>query len=587
MALQASLTRARRRLRNLIVLMGAASLLFFASRIFSNPISFQYHPSPQSLFNGQSKQFEPLQLASTKLHPVKQLTDAAEKEFSRRLESQSKTLQDAVNEYRRRYKLQPPPHFDIWFEFAKRKGVQLIDEFDTVHEALLPFWGLDPATIRSRAREAIGNEENMMIALLIRDGSAVKIERGAEWQQQATLGMIKDFVQYLPDMDLAFNIHDEPRVVIPHDRLSILVSRALDDRIPKAFANEHPKNSFSARPPDMTNGKRIEEVTTTRFNKFAHQGTWSHSRMSCAADSPARAYEEIPTDNLTSYAAGSLGFVYNLTAFMDICMSPSLSQSYGFFDRPNAYNLVSELFPIFSQSKIGSYQDIIYPSPWYWAHKVVYEEHRDLDWDQKISSLYWRGSTTGGFSKRGGWRHQHRQHVVQKLNAHDSANILTNVGAEQSPDWQSKEIKRSELKDLIDVKFSHVGQCEEADCNAQRDFFDVTDRVDPGDAWKWKHLLDIDGNAFSGRFYSFLQSKSAVFKMAVFQEWHKEWVVPWVHYVPFSLRGDEWLETMRYFSHEQEGKSHAQKMAADSRDWAYKALRDEDFEVWFFRLLLE
>jgi hypothetical protein len=97
----------------------------------------------------------------------------------------------------------------------------------------------------------------------------------------------------------------------------------------------------------------------------------------------------------------------------------------------------------------------------------------------------------------------------------------------------------------------------------------------------------MDGNAFSGRFYAFLKSHSLVFKMAVFREWHADWLKPWVHYAPLSLRGEEALEAVRYFSSEAEGKQAAVRLAEQGREWANKALRNEDFEVWFFRLLLE
>ncbi|KAK3061010.1 hypothetical protein LTR53_019916, partial [Teratosphaeriaceae sp. CCFEE 6253] len=109
----------------------------------------------------------------------------------------------------------------------------------------------------------------------------------------------------------------------------------------------------------------------------------------------------------------------------------------------------------------------------------------------------------------------------------------------------------------MDVHFSHVGQCDPGDCDAQREFFDVTPPVDQQDAWKYRFLLDIDGNAFSGRFYAFLKSRSLTFKMAVFREWHEEWIKPWVHYIPLSLRGDEALETVRYLGSEPEGMQQA------------------------------
>ncbi|KZF22209.1 glycosyltransferase family 90 protein [Xylona heveae TC161] len=514
------------------------------------------------------------------------LITKAEAEFQSIRSTQSRSLTEAAAEYRRRYRIPPPPNFDKWYEFAKNKDVQLIDEYDNIHEFLLPFWSLDPSTIRARAREALGFD-NSLIALLIRGGQAIKIEGGPEWQQQATLGMIQDFVQYLPDMDLAFNIHDEPRVVVPHEDLNRMVAFAKDKVLPMAFANEAPRNSFSPRPRDMNNGKRIEEVKITRFNKFAHQPTWTHSRLSCPPESPARALGEHPVDNATSYALGELGFVFNQTAFCDICTSPSFREMYGFFDRPNAFNVIHDLFPIFSQSKISSFQDILYPSPWYWFGKVAYEEDKDFDWNEKKNQLYWRGSTTGGFSRDGGWRRQHRQHLVKRINAIDEAKSIENVGGKSFPDWRVKEIKREDYKDLFNVKFSHVGQCDPGDCDAQKEFFELVPPEGQQEAWASKYLLDIDGNAFSGRFYAFLMSRSLVYKLAVFKEWHEQWIKPWVHYIPLGLIGDEWLESVRYFAQEPSGQTQAERLAMQGRDWASKTLRNEDLEAWFFRLLLE
>jgi hypothetical protein len=528
----------------------------------------------------------PLEPGDRHAHPVDQLVRSAEAQFSELKKAQSKSLQEAVAEYRRRYGIHPPPKFDMWYEFAKRRNVQLIDEYDTIFEQLQPFWGLTPQVIRSRVAEAIGYE-NVLLTVMIRKGETVKISGGSEWQQDATVGMMKDFVHHLPDMDLPFNIHDEPRVIVSADHLAHLMNVAQTKYMPAAFATQNPQNHFSERPRDLGDGKHIPEVKTTRFNKFAHQHTWTHSRASCPADSPARDYEEVSKDNVTSYAFSDLGFVYNHSAFQDICMSPSLRETFGFFDRPNAFNIVQDLFPVFSQSKISSFQDILYPSPWYWATRVGYIEEKDIDWERKENKLYWRGSTTGGFSRNGGWRRQHRQRVVRKINAPDRAKILVNRGAETDPNWVAEEVNRKDFSPIMDVKFSHVGQCDPGDCDAQNDYFEIVDKADQQDAWKYKYLLDMDGNAFSGRFYAFLKSKSLVYKMAVFQEWHKDWLKPWVHYIPISLKGEDWLEAVRYFAGEPEGKIQAPRLAWQGRDWASKALRNEDFEVWFFRLLLE
>ena len=521
-------------------------------------------------------------------HPIWQLINDAEQSFEKQLERQSKSLEEAVKEYKRRYGIPPPPKFDKWYEFAQARGVQLIDEYDTIHESLTPFWGLKPSTIRGRAREALGFNNNLM-GILVRNGEVKTVNGGQEWLQNATEGMMAKFDKYLPDMDLCFNVHDEPRVVVPYDDLARLVKTAKEVNMPAANAVEQPRNSWSARPAGMTDGSEIDEVKTTRFNVFAHQPTWTHSRLSCPPDSPARFTldDGPPKDDVTGYAVGELGFVYNQTAFSNICQSPSFSETFGFFDRPNAFNVVHDLFPIFSQSKISSFNDILYPSPWYWSGKVPYNETIDVSWAEKEEKMYWRGSTTGGFSRDGGWRRQHRQRVVKVVNAGDQAKVLINGGEESKEDWQVKEVPRSDYKEIFDVFFSYVGQCDPGDCNAQKEFFDVKDSREQQDAWAYKHLLDIDGNAFSGRFYAFLQSRSLVYKMAVFREWHEQWLKPWVHYVPLSLKGDEWAEAVRWFAREAVGKKQAQRLAAQGREWAEKVLRNDDLEVWFFRLLLE
>ena len=523
---------------------------------------------------------------------------------------QSKTLGEAVQEYRRRNGIAPPPHFDKWFEFATRNGVVLIDEFDTVTQSLLPFWALKPSTIRTRIAKALGHEDTALIGMTIRDGSVVKSEGGPDWQKEATTGMVKDFVQYLPDMDLGFNVHDEPRVVVPNDHLSAMVAKAQDEVLPAVMKLQSPRNSFSARPRDMNDGKLFAETSITRFNRFAHQQTWTHARLSCPADSPAQEFEDVVPDNLTTYAATPLNYVYNHTAFSDICNSPSLSSTFGFFERPNAFSIIHELTPIFSQSKISSFQDILYPSPWYWFKKVEYVENRDMTWENKTNSLYWRGSTTGGFSRNGGWRRQHRQRVVRRLNAPEKASIHVPKDTSPNPAFVLQEADRRTYESLIDVKFSHIGQCDPGDCDAQKEFFQLAEHADGQDAWQYKHLLDMDGNAFSGRFYSFLQSRSLTYKMAVFREWHQEWLRPWVHYVPFSLIGDEHLDLVRWFAGGERldknredgskggegqkseqgdtlGEQKAREIAEKSREWAGKVLRNVDFEAWFFRLLLE
>jgi Glycosyl transferase family 90 len=550
-----------------------------------------------------------VEITDRNTHPIQQLITKAEDDFQQQKSRQSRTLTDAVNEYKHRYGVHPPPKFDIWFEFATKHKVVLVDEFDTIFHDMKPFWALEPRLLRTRVSEALGFD-NGLLAVLIRGGQVAHVgisgandldnknssATGVEAQTEAIVGMLQSFVHHLPDMDLAFNLHDEPRVILQHNRLSKLMDAA-DRTMPSSLGNASPLNSYSARPQDMNDGSVIDEVRETRFNRFARQSSWSHARMSCPPESPAQdVFGDSPPDNISSWAFGSLGFVMNATALSNICDSPSLASTHGFFQRPNVFNIAQDLLPIFSPSKISSFSDILYPPSWYWAERTRYDSTRDIPWEDKNSTMYWRGSTTGGFSRRGGWRKHHRQRVVQTLTANDNARVLNRDLTAANSTWETALISRQTLQNHLDIGFTHIGQCDPADCGAQADFFHVLPGSPQSDAWKHKVLLDMDGNAFSGRLASFVASGSAVAKMGVVREaLLGDWIKPWVHYVPLSIKGSEWAEVVRYFLSSSssavdqvpDGDEAARRIASNGQVWAQRSLRKIDYEVWMFRLLLE
>ncbi|OAA67386.1 Lipopolysaccharide-modifying protein [Cordyceps fumosorosea ARSEF 2679] len=525
----------------------------------ATPAASDTEPAPPTADQGST----PKEFSDMSMHPIKFLTQNAQREFDQTVARQSTTLD--------------------------RNDVQMIDEFDNVHDLITPFWGLKPATIRSRAKEALGYD-NALLGIAIRDHTVAFSTGGPDWQRNATVGMLENMLPYLPDMNLAFNLHDEPRVVLPHDDLTRLVDKARRVAMPAAANQKLPANDFTATASELGEKQRFDETKLTRFNNIHREATWTNSRMSCAPDSPARTLEDDDSanDDMRRYALSAAGFVDNVTAMSDICSTPSLRRTYGFFDRPNMFKVTHDLFPVFSQSKISSYADLIYPSPWYWYGKVKYNETLDVPWVDKKGKLFWRGSTTGGFSRNGGWRRQHRQNFVEKINSATDTLIFTEGGGSGSQRWTGEQVPRSDHRRLTDVHFSHVGQCDPGDCQAQRQFFKIKDVVDMQHAWRYMFLLDMDGNAFSGRFYAFLRSRSQVFKLAVFREWHTAgWLRPWLHYVPLSMQGGDWLAAAHYYGATDEGSAAAEDMATVSREWAGRALRKVDMEAWFFRLLLE
>jgi hypothetical protein len=516
-------------------------------------------------------------------HPIEQLIRTSRYQFSAKLAKQSQTLPEAVQEYQRRNGMHPPPKFDKWFEFARVNNIQMIDEYDTIQDLLKPFWGISPAIIRARAREAFGAEETHLSALLIRAGDVAN-RTVQTWVTDALVDVLRPFVQELPDMDLLFNIHDEPSVVVPHDMLGHLVVEAGKQQA-QSLTHTTPVNAFSKRPADLVDS--IPQHYGTEVIHISRQTAWTYFIQSCPLDSPVRNITG-GTDLTSSYATEPFGFISNTTAFSNVCNQPSLPFHHGFFDRPNSMQYCSTLAPVFSAAKVSSFNDILFPSMWLYTERTRFDESKDVPWNQKRDQMHWRGSTTSGFARDGGWRRHHRQRFVKALDAiKDPVPILRRLD-DNGNAWMEDTMSPSAAQQLFDVKFSSINDASvSADYEAQKQEFRVAPMEDQQELWKWKYLLDIDGHGMSGRFYPLMKSQSLVFKCAMFREWHDEWLQPWVHYIPLGLEGTDWFEVLRFFDREESGRLEAERIAAESREWANKVLRRVDMEAWVFRLLLE
>ncbi len=89
--------------------------------------------------------------ASIKEHPIPALMTEAENNFRHLLSKQSKTLAQAVAEYKSRFKRDPPRGFDQWWNFVRDNDVLMVDEYNAITEDLAPFWDITPAELRFRA----------------------------------------------------------------------------------------------------------------------------------------------------------------------------------------------------------------------------------------------------------------------------------------------------------------------------------------------------------------------------------------------------------------------------------------------------
>ena len=455
--------------------------------------------------------------------------------------------------------MHPPPHFDVWYEFARSKNVQLIDEYDAITHLLKPFWGIPPAIIRTNARLVFSAEQNEFPGIVIRNGKIGRTEGLAPREEtyvNSIREMMDSFAQYLPDMDLVINPKHEPSIIKSQDALARYVRDAGRVRRPQV-----PRNHFSPTPADLLEGISLHAGSNV-FETNA-QTAWSSMTQSCPITSPARNPDG--SDNLAAYSYEN--FIYNTTASVDVCNQPSLSHHHGFFNRPTTLLYSSSLPPVFSVSKISSFNDILMPPPDVYSQGRSVENGTDIDWEDKIDQLFWRGESPTDSS------------IVQRIVTENKepVPILKNVNSH----WIKDTVPTAEIQSLFDIKFTTALDDTEGVISTES-------AVVAEEIWKSKYVLNLDGPGQSTpALYTLLGSKSLVFKASVFQAWHDEFLWPWVHYIPLGLDGGDWFESLRYFATEESGKSEGKLIAKESAEWANKVLRKEDMEVCMFRLLLE
>lgn len=502
-----------------------------------------------------------LGISSGKQHPIEMLGAEANTRFSEMLRKQSKTLREAVAEYKHRYNRPPPPGFDIWWDRAIELNATIVDNFDTVMASLEPFWGLSAREMRIRIQLAV-DTHNQISHIVVKNHSIHVSEDSDFGHTDTVVQWMQPILKYLPDLEIAFSDTDEPRVVIPHDELEQL------------------KGGCSAQR-SSTGGQEYLQRERFEFTEISKQSTWSISTLSCPADSPSRShllprFEPNP----------SVMFLRNIAGSKDICKSPFQATNHGFFLAPETFKWSISLMPIFSRSKISSFQDILLPATDYTTTYAdpLFTDPNEVPWAQKANQLYWTGSSRDSGAPHGKWRRAQRFRFVREMNDPNQGIALLNET--ESGHWRQYNDTMSSLSDRIAVQFTSQMDCEPEDCEAQRQEFAFGEYHASEEAYNHRFVFDLDGHGFTERFYRLLASHSTVFKQTMFREWHDDRLIPWLHYVPVSLGAQELPETIRFFASER-GEGMARKIAEAGREWVGTALRVEDLELAWFRIMLE
>jgi hypothetical protein len=564
-----------------------------------------------------------LLLAQTKLNPpsdprpdvISQLIAKSRDESDKWIAAagQSKTLSEAVSEYSRRHRVPPPPNFDKWYEYAVSVGSPIIDDFGQIYSDLLPYWGLSPSLVRERTTHLLEHPSLSFGGLIITDGR-VEISphiRGTHrWMMEVMQTMIEPFAQWLPDMQLPFNLDDECRVSVPFNLLDAHRKDGLESQARLASHTRLQGFSPEQNPPwpkdylgeDSDQGEELWKKTSPWFPNWSKSPIfyeWISS--TCPASSAVHTLHWWNRKAACPSCAAphmSDGIISNWTLSGDLCHQPDLAYLHGFLASPSALAPTHTLFPVFSQSRMQNFADVLYPNPWNFGDKVALEDSKGMPWHQKLNSVFWRGASSDGFATHGSWQTFVRARFVymaqhlDSLSPSSGVNYLSykqygNSNRDQSPGGDG-------IRADIAVNVSFVGnfnRCDERDCTAEHITYYGSSTANPPSSldfqehWRHRHLIDLDGAAFSGRFLPFVKSASLPYRAALFRTWWEERVHAWRHFVPIDVRLTDVWSLVSYFG--GPGDEEAQRIASEGSEWAKKALRKEDMRVYMFRLLLE
>lgn len=484
-------------------------------------------------------------------HPIKTLFRKSEADFDELLSRQSATFEVAALEYLRRYRRDPPPGFEIWYEYATRHRSVIIDEFDIIEETLAPFWALSGSEVKRR----LENERDTGPSL-----SYCRPFDGATHAGCKSLGgelslllSEPELLQHLSEVGMLINTLDEPRVLPERSSRSV--------------------------------GTR-EGVVQAQWTDFSHQHVWDEITADCYHDNslgPASSSHTIRT----SQTIGPI-FYTNQSREVDLCRHPEYSTMHGIWRSPTNLRITRSSVPILSPAVLSTMGDIPFPAPAYSSNMFAYDESEDVHWENKTLALYWAGSSTGSFQQGDeGWRQDHRQRFVSfanDLEPQPHAYLQRQSGRGEWQEHESSVLDHS----LYKVHFTDVVQCaDRATEDAIRAHFEIHDVEGREEAFKYALTFDLDGNGHSGRFYRLLKSQSLPLKQTVFREWHDERLQPWQHFVPISLTMQDLPEAVRYLTDEEEGRQIAALMAERGRQWALRTLRPVDQAIYLFRLMIE
>jgi len=278
------------------------------------------------------------------------------------------------------------------------------------------------------------------------------------------------------------------------------------------------------------------------------------------------------------------------------------------------------MYPVFSVAKAQGFLDIKIPSHYYFGNTKRYtygwnpinlqleeDDRLEVPWPNKKDKVFWRGASTGGGNHPPGFSpHYHRHRFLRLASDKSDSNVSITIGHPHvQGHYLSAHVPAARINDeVIDAAFVKAVSAEaypggsEALVEAHR----FGDPAILGEYWAYKYLVDLDGAGYSGRFMAFLASNSVPVKATVYDEFFRDWIQPWVHFIPLSPSYREIYNIHAYFSGPTDttkeahgrhipassvGDRQLRRIARAGKHWKKTIGRPIDMEVYVYRLCIE
>ncbi|KAI1811832.1 hypothetical protein GGS20DRAFT_561067 [Poronia punctata] len=540
-------------------------------------------------------------------HPVDDLVYKGRVEADRWLRhaTVSTTLKLAAKEYEERHHgRQPPKGFDKWFAFAQQKESVVIDRFDQIEKDILPFWGLRPQTIRD-GLEFLKGQPN--IGIISISNGQVSHNNPADQSQKDVLDEIVSlttaFVEHLQPMEIAINLQERPRVLVPWTDVHRLRTMATPAGFQLVSSRLGKRDDPASLPPDSNAGSPQAPADTSRPYIPTREFQQLES-LACPIGSPGRRGADWDVRDFCASCASPHSkeqFLDDWQLSLDPCHQPDVFNLHEFHTIPHEFDIYQDLLPLFSGSKTDSFNDILIP----FSRPTVNLDQGIKSFNQKQDVILWQGSIDDFPAVTHESLHgSHRLrllHMVQSPAETDNIPMLLGIGVEEKSRFRYEIVPTEEANEILPLRFSiaePADGCKSANCERLRNEFGSAPKVEEMDS---RYVMLLDSSDGPPReLLQTLRSTSVPVVSSIFRQWFTERLMPWVHFIPIDIRYHGLHSTMSYFigldgRGQINGRNQitpprtedAKWIAEQGRKWAERAIRKEDMEVYLFRLLLE